>query len=135
MLKDVVKQWYKRRKPDANCYVGDKFMDPVEHEENCQCTDADYEWWVRPFSFWKHMLIAIASATTTSSDKTINVFPPGLNVSLPTCALTPIRCTWDRLGTGRFPEIHAKAVYRRTKRLKRSARKRNLRKAAWSIRL
>ncbi|KAF8343716.1 hypothetical protein F5887DRAFT_886480 [Amanita rubescens] len=43
MLKDVVKQWYKRRKPDANCYVGDKFMDPVEHKENCQCTDADYE--------------------------------------------------------------------------------------------
>ena len=42
----VMKQWYKRRKQDANCYVGDKFMDPVEHEENCPCTDADYEWCV-----------------------------------------------------------------------------------------
>ena len=46
MLNNVVKQWYKRRKQDANCYVGDKFIDPVEHEENCACTDADYEWCV-----------------------------------------------------------------------------------------
>ncbi|KAL6301716.1 hypothetical protein BKA93DRAFT_738184 [Sparassis latifolia] len=37
------KQWYKRRKPDANCYVGDKFTDPVGHEENCPCSDEDYE--------------------------------------------------------------------------------------------
>ncbi|KAF8649292.1 hypothetical protein AX16_005896 [Volvariella volvacea WC 439] len=37
------KQWYKRRKPDANCYVGDKYQDPVEHEENCECTVHDYE--------------------------------------------------------------------------------------------
>ena len=37
------KQWYKRRKPGADCYVGHKFDDPVEHEENCPCTDADYE--------------------------------------------------------------------------------------------
>lgn len=37
------RQWYRRRKPDRNCYVGHKFDDPVEHEENCPCTDADYE--------------------------------------------------------------------------------------------
>ncbi|EJC99110.1 signal sequence binding protein [Fomitiporia mediterranea MF3/22] len=37
------KQWYRRRKPDADCYVGHKFDDPVEHEDNCPCTDADYE--------------------------------------------------------------------------------------------
>ncbi|KIJ36606.1 hypothetical protein M422DRAFT_260953, partial [Sphaerobolus stellatus SS14] len=37
------KQWYDRKKPDADCYVGDKFTDPIEHEENCACTDADYE--------------------------------------------------------------------------------------------
>ncbi|KAJ7623514.1 vacuolar protein sorting/targeting protein 10 [Roridomyces roridus] len=37
------KQWYKRRKPDADCYVGDKFTDPVGQEENCACTDDDYE--------------------------------------------------------------------------------------------
>ncbi|TDL26564.1 signal sequence binding protein [Rickenella mellea] len=37
------KQWYKRRKPDADCYVGDKFTDPVGHEENCPCTDMDFE--------------------------------------------------------------------------------------------
>ncbi|KAJ3714865.1 vacuolar protein sorting/targeting protein 10 [Lentinula guzmanii] len=28
---------------DADCYVGDKFIDPVQHEDNCECTDADYE--------------------------------------------------------------------------------------------
>ncbi|EDR05376.1 uncharacterized protein LACBIDRAFT_329820 [Laccaria bicolor S238N-H82] len=37
------KQWYKRRKPDADCYVGEKYMDPMEHEDNCQCTEEDYE--------------------------------------------------------------------------------------------
>ncbi|KAI0314429.1 Oligoxyloglucan reducing end-specific cellobiohydrolase [Amylostereum chailletii] len=37
------KQWYMRRKANADCYVGDKFKDPVEHEENCPCDDEDYE--------------------------------------------------------------------------------------------
>ncbi|KAF5364419.1 hypothetical protein D9758_010687 [Tetrapyrgos nigripes] len=37
------KQWYKRRKPNANCYVGGKFEDPVGHEDNCECTDIDFE--------------------------------------------------------------------------------------------
>ncbi|KAF8894237.1 vacuolar protein sorting/targeting protein 10 [Gymnopilus junonius] len=37
------RQWYKRRKPDANCYVGEKFKDPVVHEDNCECKDSDYE--------------------------------------------------------------------------------------------
>ncbi|KAM6497418.1 Vacuolar protein sorting/targeting protein 10 [Amanita muscaria] len=36
-------QWYKRRKPDADCYVGERFHDPVVHEDPCACTDADYE--------------------------------------------------------------------------------------------
>ncbi|KIJ89613.1 hypothetical protein K443DRAFT_15942, partial [Laccaria amethystina LaAM-08-1] len=38
------KQWYKRRKPDADCYVGEKYIDPVEDEDNCKCTKEDYEW-------------------------------------------------------------------------------------------
>ncbi|KAH6903602.1 vacuolar protein sorting/targeting protein 10 [Coprinopsis sp. MPI-PUGE-AT-0042] len=37
------KQWYKRRKEDANCYVGDKFHDPEEKEEVCECTKEDFE--------------------------------------------------------------------------------------------
>ncbi|KIM90139.1 hypothetical protein PILCRDRAFT_811868 [Piloderma croceum F 1598] len=37
------KQWYKRRKPGADCYVGHKFEDPVEHDEHCPCVDSDYE--------------------------------------------------------------------------------------------
>ncbi|EJD41407.1 Oligoxyloglucan reducing end-specific cellobiohydrolase [Auricularia subglabra TFB-10046 SS5] len=37
------KQWYYRKKPQADCFVGDKFDDPEEHEEHCTCTDDDYE--------------------------------------------------------------------------------------------
>ncbi|OSD04902.1 Oligoxyloglucan reducing end-specific cellobiohydrolase [Trametes coccinea BRFM310] len=37
------KQTYRRRKQDANCYVGEKFRDPVPSEEPCPCTDEDYE--------------------------------------------------------------------------------------------
>ncbi|KAF9483067.1 vacuolar protein sorting/targeting protein 10 [Pholiota conissans] len=37
------KQYYKRRKPDADCYVGEKYKDPVVHDENCECTEADFE--------------------------------------------------------------------------------------------
>lgn len=34
-----------RRKSDSNCFIGHKFDDPVGHEENCPCTNADYEWY------------------------------------------------------------------------------------------
>ncbi|KAL0567823.1 vacuolar protein sorting/targeting protein PEP1 [Marasmius crinis-equi] len=37
------KQSYRRRKPDADCYVGDKFQDPEPETENCPCSDDDYE--------------------------------------------------------------------------------------------
>ena len=40
------KQFYQRRKANAKCYVGNKFIDPVENEEDCPCTDDDYEWYV-----------------------------------------------------------------------------------------
>jgi hypothetical protein len=40
-----IQQWYKRRKVDADCYVGEKFQDPEEHEENCPCDDDDFEWY------------------------------------------------------------------------------------------
>ena len=36
-----------RRKENVDCYVGEKFTDPVVHEDSCECTDADYEWSVR----------------------------------------------------------------------------------------
>lgn len=42
----VLQQWYKRRKLEANCYVGEKYNDPVTHEDVCECTAADYEWYV-----------------------------------------------------------------------------------------
>lgn len=37
-------QWYLRRKTDADCYLGNKFEDPVGHDDNCDCTDSDFEW-------------------------------------------------------------------------------------------
>ncbi|KAL7415743.1 hypothetical protein BDY24DRAFT_337902 [Mrakia frigida] len=37
------KQWYQRKKADAECYVGNKFTDPVGQEENCPCDDIDFE--------------------------------------------------------------------------------------------
>ncbi|KAK1231898.1 vacuolar protein sorting/targeting protein PEP1 [Marasmius sp. AFHP31] len=37
------KQYYKRRKADVDCYVGDKFTDPVARTDDCECTDEDYE--------------------------------------------------------------------------------------------
>ncbi|KAI0794611.1 Oligoxyloglucan reducing end-specific cellobiohydrolase [Fomes fomentarius] len=36
-------QTYKRRKPDANCFVGNKFRDPEPRYENCKCTNEDFE--------------------------------------------------------------------------------------------
>jgi hypothetical protein len=40
----LTQQWYKRRKLDAQCYVGHKFEDPVGHEDPCPCEKWDYEW-------------------------------------------------------------------------------------------
>lgn len=37
------KQWFKRRKADADCVVADKFNDPVGREEPCPCGEDDYE--------------------------------------------------------------------------------------------
>jgi hypothetical protein len=35
-----------RRKANVDCYVGEKYKDPEEHEDRCECTAEDYEWWV-----------------------------------------------------------------------------------------
>lgn len=37
------KQFFKRRKPDVDCFVGEKFHEPESREENCPCTDEDFE--------------------------------------------------------------------------------------------
>jgi Sortilin, neurotensin receptor 3, C-terminal len=38
------KQFFWRRKKDAECTVGEKYKDPEPVDENCVCTDEDYEW-------------------------------------------------------------------------------------------
>lgn len=37
------KQWYQRRKVDADCFVKAKFVDPTPEFEKCDCQDTDYE--------------------------------------------------------------------------------------------
>lgn len=37
------KQWYRRRKADAKCFVGEKFEDPVAQFDECPCTNKDFE--------------------------------------------------------------------------------------------
>ncbi|KAJ3107690.1 vacuolar protein sorting/targeting protein PEP1 [Phlyctochytrium bullatum] len=37
------KLFFKRRKPDADCYVGRKYKEPDVKTETCECTEADYE--------------------------------------------------------------------------------------------
>lgn len=37
------KQFYWRRKKDAECFVDDVYTDPVPVEENCPCTEEDFE--------------------------------------------------------------------------------------------
>ena len=40
----IIQQWFTRRKQDADCIVSDIFKEPVGKEENCACTDEDFEW-------------------------------------------------------------------------------------------
>ena len=37
------KQFYRRRKADADCFVDEEFIDPVPEFEPCKCTKADFE--------------------------------------------------------------------------------------------
>lgn len=50
------KQWYKRRKEDAKCFVGDKFHDPEGNEDDCECSKEDFEW-CAPSSYWFGMSV------------------------------------------------------------------------------
>ena len=37
------KQWYRRRKADADCFIDEEFKDPVPEFEPCTCTEEDFE--------------------------------------------------------------------------------------------
>ncbi|KAI2397178.1 vacuolar protein sorting/targeting protein PEP1 [Ophidiomyces ophidiicola] len=37
------KQFYKRRKAKADCFIGEEFKDPVPEFERCKCSDEDFE--------------------------------------------------------------------------------------------
>lgn len=79
------KQWYNRRKHDADCFVGNKFRDPVPHEENCPCQKFDYEWCVLqlPMSCIQCMTYLILPATLITSVRATSAFLSDLNLSPP----------------------------------------------------
>lgn len=37
------RQWYRRRKASAKCFVSEKFEDPVAQFDRCECTEKDFE--------------------------------------------------------------------------------------------
>ena len=97
-----------RRKEDADCYVGNKFQDPIEHEENCPCTDEDYEWCVCLLVWLLRLCSDVRYiATITSSARALLVYPVDLNLYLPTSVSIPKTSTWGLLGTDSFPAILA----------------------------
>ena len=53
-----------RQKPDMDCYVGEKYMDPVEHEDNWLCMEEDYGRYV----LISHLLARITSNLSFATD-------------------------------------------------------------------
>ena len=43
LITAILQQWYRRRKPDAKCYVGNKFNEEQGHEQDCVCDDTDFQ--------------------------------------------------------------------------------------------
>lgn len=113
-----------------NCYVGNKFEDPIEHEENCPCEDDDYEWYVAlllsivTFVDGSDRLVADV-ATTTSFATKASACLLDLNPSQLGSAPTHDRLIRDRLGIGLFLGIRAIGigVSRRMKRWRSRALK------------
>lgn len=68
-----MKQWYTRRKADADCYMGEKFHDPEVHDDKCSCEEHDYEWYVIPCYSDYHNCSCVILATTTMCGVMVNV--------------------------------------------------------------
>lgn len=124
-----LQQWYKRRRLEANCYVGEKFKDPVTHEDNCECTKADYEWYVPTASFPNlpctlTFFSLNVIVTSTIFVKIMNVFLLDLNLFLLGYVMltTRTRHTKARVGGGRYLVIHVRVVFRWMRRWIRSVR-------------
>lgn len=120
------KQWYRRRKPNADCYVGDKFKEPIEHEENCECTDDDYEWCVLNLErlYWNSPPLFVV--TTTTCVKETSVSPQDQNLSLPVSVPTTGKeHTWVLRDIGSSPATPAflRSQEPRMRRWRRTARK------------
>lgn len=73
------KQWYRRKKIGADCYVGHKFEDPVGQEDNCPCGDIDFEWCVVSISFLPQDL-ARSQLGAPSPSQRLQLCPPGRRV-------------------------------------------------------
>lgn len=92
LMRHSAQQWFMRRKADADCVVHEKFKDPVGREEDCPCSDEDYEWFVHhfPSSLQSESLTLDhpPAATTTLLLTAPTAFPSAPNPSPPARAST-----------------------------------------------
>jgi photosystem II stability/assembly factor-like uncharacterized protein len=117
------KQWYKRRKLDAKCYVGDKFQDPVGHEEPCECDDQDFEWW----AFKAASPLTAVTSTMFARTATVWLLAPRSFLRAPARARTTHMRA--RLDTARSLATRARTARTRRPRSRSHVRKLNLPKA------
>lgn len=91
-----MKQWYTRRKADADCYMGEEFHDPEGHDDKCPCEEHDYEWYVVPRYSAHHNRSCVVSATTTTCGAMVNVCLRGRSAyPTPSAPLgRPAKSTW-----------------------------------------
>ena len=96
-----------------DCYVGEKYKDPVEHEDNCQCTEEDYEWWVC-MGIWCRSEYTVDTcylvATTTSCGVAQIAYLSDLSLCPRVCAVTRPTRIKGRLDSARYQAIPASEV-------------------------
>jgi hypothetical protein len=90
--------------------VGEKFKDPVVHEDNCQCTDIDYEWCVSFRYYFRLRGKGFKPVTTILSEMSNNVSRLGLSLFPQGYAQTLMTHTWALLDGGRYQATLVKEV-------------------------
>lgn len=66
------KQFFWRRRKSADCTVGEKYKDPEPIDENCACTDEDYEWYSRS----ENPVLTVATTISVVSMEDANSLAP-----------------------------------------------------------
>ena len=64
------------QKPDTDSDAGEKYMDPVQHEDNCSFTEEDYEWYVLISSLLRCIRTNLSFASEYNSPETERIASP-----------------------------------------------------------